>query len=72
MLALGTGPSTNILARITRYSFDTLGLKDELDVFAQLNHVSLVWPLKCRRKPWRRPRQQEIPDTQGPRLKISQ
>lgn len=29
-------------ARITRYSFDTLRLKDGMDVFAQLKHVSLV------------------------------
>lgn len=43
VLALGTGGSgTDILARITRYSFGTLGLKDGMDVFAQLKHVSLV------------------------------
>ncbi|MHB0773824.1 TOBE domain-containing protein [Bradyrhizobium sp. 1.29L] len=43
VLALGTGGSgTNILARITRYAFDTLRLKDGMDVFAQLKHVSLV------------------------------
>lgn len=43
VLALGTGGSgTDILARITRYSFDMLGLKEEMDVFAQLKHVSLV------------------------------
>lgn len=43
VLALGTGGSgTDILARVTRYSFDTLGLKDGMDVFAQLKHVSLV------------------------------
>lgn len=43
MLALGTGGwGTNILARVTRYSFDSLGLKDGIDVFAQLKHVSLV------------------------------
>lgn len=43
LLALGTGGSgTDILARITRYSFDTLRLKDGMDVFAQLKHVSLV------------------------------
>lgn len=43
VLALGTGDSgTDILARITRYSFDTLRLKDGMDVFAQLKHVSLV------------------------------
>lgn len=43
VLALGTGGSgVDILARITRYSFDTLGLKDGMDVFAQLKHVALV------------------------------
>lgn len=43
MLALGTGGSgADILARITRYAFDTLRLKDGLDVFAQLKHISLV------------------------------
>lgn len=43
VLALGTGGSgTNILARITRYALDTLRLKDGMDVFAQLKHVSLV------------------------------
>lgn len=42
-LALGTGGSdTNILAPITHYAFDTLRLKDGMDVFAQLKHVSLV------------------------------
>lgn len=43
VLALGTGGSgMDILARITRYSFDTLGLKHGMDVFAQLKQVSLV------------------------------
>ncbi|WP_426441265.1 molybdenum ABC transporter ATP-binding protein [Bradyrhizobium genosp. P] len=43
VLALGTGGSgTDILARITRFSFDSLGLKEGMDVFAQLKHVSLV------------------------------
>lgn len=43
VLALGTGGSgTDILARITRYAFDTLRLKDGMDVFAQLKHISLV------------------------------
>lgn len=43
VLALGTGGSgTDILARITRYSFDSLGLKGGMDVFAQLKHVSLA------------------------------
>lgn len=43
VLALGTGGSgIGILARITRYSFDLLGLKDGMDVFAQLKHVSLA------------------------------
>lgn len=43
VLALGTGGAgADILALITRYSFDTLGLKDGMDVFAQLKHVSLV------------------------------
>ncbi|MGX9432674.1 MULTISPECIES: molybdenum ABC transporter ATP-binding protein [Bradyrhizobium] len=43
VLALGTGGSgTEILARITRFSFDSLGLKDGMDVFAQLKHVSLL------------------------------
>lgn len=43
VLALGTGGSgTNILARITRYSYDALRLKVGMDVFAQLKHVSLV------------------------------
>lgn len=43
VLALGTGGSdTDILARITRYPFDTLRLKDGMDVFAQLKHVSLL------------------------------
>lgn len=43
VLALGTGGSgTDILARITRYAFDTLRLTDGMDVFAQLKHVSLV------------------------------
>lgn len=43
VLALGTGGSgSDILARITRYSFDSLGLKDGMDVFAQLKHVSLA------------------------------
>lgn len=43
VLALGTGGSgTDVLARITRCSFDTLRLKDGMDVFAQLKHVSLV------------------------------
>ncbi|XIA67469.1 molybdenum ABC transporter ATP-binding protein [Bradyrhizobium sp. TZ2] len=43
VLALGTGGSgTEILARITRFSFDSLGLKHGMDVFAQLKHVSLV------------------------------
>lgn len=43
VLTLGTGRSgTNILARITRYSFDTLRLKGGMDVFAKLKHVSLI------------------------------
>lgn len=43
VLALGTGGAgTDILARITRYSFDSLGLKGGMDVFAQLKHVSLA------------------------------
>lgn len=43
VLALGSGGSgTEILARITRFSFDSLGLKDGMDVFAQLKHVSLA------------------------------
>ncbi|WOH52388.1 molybdenum ABC transporter ATP-binding protein [Bradyrhizobium sp. sBnM-33] len=43
VLALGTGGlGTEILARITRFSFDSLGLKDGVDVFAQLKHVSLL------------------------------
>lgn len=43
VLALGTGGSgTDILARITCYSFDLLGLKGGMDVFAQLKHVSLA------------------------------
>lgn len=43
VLALGTsGSGTDILARITRYSFDLLGLKGGMDVFAQLKHVSLA------------------------------
>ncbi|QQO13898.1 molybdenum ABC transporter ATP-binding protein [Bradyrhizobium diazoefficiens] len=43
VLALGTGGSgTDILARITRYSFDSLGLKGGMDVFALLKHVSLA------------------------------
>lgn len=43
VLTLGTGGSgTDILARITCYAFDTLRLKDGMDVFAQLKHVSLV------------------------------
>lgn len=43
VLALGTGGSdTDILARITRYALDSLRLKDGMDVFAQLKHVSLV------------------------------
>ncbi|WP_407175743.1 molybdenum ABC transporter ATP-binding protein [Bradyrhizobium sp. STM 3562] len=43
VLALGTGGSgTEILSRITRFSFDSLGLKDGMDVFAQFRHVSLV------------------------------
>lgn len=43
VLGLGTGGSgTDILSRITRYAFDTLRLKDGVDVFAQLKHVSLV------------------------------
>lgn len=43
VLALGTGGSgAEILARITRFSFDSLGLKEGMDVFAQLKHVSLV------------------------------
>ncbi|WP_426411723.1 molybdenum ABC transporter ATP-binding protein [Bradyrhizobium ganzhouense] len=43
VLALGTGSSgSEILARITRYSFDALRLKDGMDVFAQLKHISLV------------------------------
>lgn len=43
VLALGTGGSgTDILARTTRYSFDSLGLKGGMDVFAQLKHVSLA------------------------------
>lgn len=43
VLAFGTGGSgTNILARIAHYSFGTLRLKDGMDVFAQLKHVSLV------------------------------
>nr|WP_246754462.1 molybdenum ABC transporter ATP-binding protein [Bradyrhizobium diazoefficiens] len=43
VLAIGTGGSgTDILARITRFSFDSLKLKDGMDVFAQLKHVSLA------------------------------
>lgn len=43
LLALGTGgSSTDILARMTRCSFDTLGLKDGMDVFAQLKYISLA------------------------------
>lgn len=43
VLALGTGGSgTDVLAPITRCAFDTLRLKDGMDVFAQLKHVSLV------------------------------
>ena len=50
VLALGTGGSgTQILARITRRSWDTLGLRDGLDVFAQVKGVSLV--AACNRPP---------------------
>ena len=50
VLALGTGGSgTQILARITRRSWDTLGLRDGLDVFAQVKGVSLV--AACTRPP---------------------
>ena len=43
VLALGTGGSgSQILARITRRSWDVLGLRDGLDVFAQVKGVSLV------------------------------
>jgi len=43
VLALGTGGSgTQILARITRRSWDALGFRDGLDVFAQVKGVSLV------------------------------
>ncbi len=43
VLALGTeGSGTQILARMTRFSFDSLALKDGMDVFAQLEGVSLV------------------------------
>ncbi|NOJ44735.1 molybdenum ABC transporter ATP-binding protein [Bradyrhizobium archetypum] len=43
VLALGTGGSgAEIMARITRFSFDSLGLKDGMDVFAQLKHISLL------------------------------
>ena len=43
VLALGVGGSgTAILARITRRSWDVLGLRDGLDVFAQVKGVSLV------------------------------
>jgi molybdate transport system ATP-binding protein len=43
VLALGTdGSGTQILARITRRSWDALGLRDGLDVFAQVKGVSLV------------------------------
>ncbi|KRR07921.1 molybdenum ABC transporter ATP-binding protein [Bradyrhizobium jicamae] len=41
VLALG-GSGTEILARITRFSFDSLGLKDGMDVFAQVEGVMLV------------------------------
>lgn len=43
VLALGTGGSgTQILARITRRSWDALDLRNGLDVFAQVKGVSLV------------------------------
>ena len=43
VLALGTaGSGTRILSRITRRSWDALGLCDGLDVFAQVKGVSLV------------------------------
>lgn len=72
VLALGTGGSgTDILARITRYSFDSLGLKDGMDVFAQLRHVSLVSASEPPSLAMGPPRQQEIPDRQVPQLKNS-
>ncbi|MFB9267561.1 molybdenum ABC transporter ATP-binding protein [Bradyrhizobium erythrophlei] len=43
VLALEAGGSgTQILARITRRSFDALGLSDGLDVFAEIARISLV------------------------------
>ncbi|WFU14699.1 molybdenum ABC transporter ATP-binding protein [Bradyrhizobium sp. CB3481] len=43
LLALGSGGSgTEILARVTRFSFDSLGLKNGMDVFAQVDSVSLL------------------------------
>jgi molybdate transport system ATP-binding protein len=43
VLALGTrGSGARILARITRRSWDALGLVEDLDVFAQIKGVSLV------------------------------
>ncbi|MCK1513732.1 molybdenum ABC transporter ATP-binding protein [Bradyrhizobium sp. 190] len=43
LLGLGSGGSgAEILARITRFSFDTLGLENGMDVFAQIEGVSLL------------------------------
>lgn len=71
-LALGTGGSgPNILARITRYAFDTLRLKDGMDVFAQLKHVSLVSASERHRKPQSPPRQRRCRTGKRRLLKIS-
>ncbi|MCK1400305.1 molybdenum ABC transporter ATP-binding protein [Bradyrhizobium sp. 4] len=43
LLALeGSGSGTRFLSRITRRSFDALGLEDGMDVFAQVTGLSLV------------------------------
>lgn len=71
VLALGTGGSgTDILARITRYSFDSLGLKRGMDVFAQLK---LHWPRPLNRhcKPWVPRHRQNNPNRQAPRPETS-
>ncbi|QOZ23784.1 molybdenum ABC transporter ATP-binding protein [Bradyrhizobium sp. CCBAU 51753] len=43
LLALETGgPGTRLLSRVTRRSFDALGLKDGMDIFAQVTGITLV------------------------------
>jgi molybdate transport system ATP-binding protein len=44
VLSLGSGTSTRLLARVTRRSWERLGLREGVDVFAQIKSVALAPP----------------------------